>query len=266
MLKKALLFLQLLTFNHFSICAETTRDTLYWENLVQKFELDDSNEKSSIIDYYIDSVGVTSNDFLKFITLVATPSDFSQQQKNRMFDSTATKYSDTRILTFLKFFKDKSYIPTVKKWYTKSDKRGRFMYESLMFQFGDSNVCDQWESTMRNCTKGSKVVSGLIAKYIPVICGQFPNRRFCDCILDFMIEHQNQYFTTKDRGITEYDDVVYFISFFLTDRLKGFPDAFAFNKFEHGNSIEKYVSFTKADKDIIIKWCKIHRRDYEFEE
>ena len=105
-----------------------------------------------------------------------------------------------------------------------------------------------------------------IGQYLPLICGRFPDRRFCDCVLDFIINHQNQYFVYKDyNGDIEYDDVVYFISFFLVDRLKGFPDAFAFNKYVRNVGRNRYVSFTQADKDRIIKWCKLHRRDYEFE-
>lgn len=265
--RKTLLFLLLsITFNPFSLYSETVRDSAYFDGLIQKFDGDDMEARSSIIDFYIDSVGATSNDFLKFITFVATPSDFSKQQKARIFDTVSTKYNDTRILTLMKFFKDKTYIPIVKQWYAKSDKRGRFMYESLLFEFDDSCIWEQWEVTMRNCTKASKVVPTQIARYLPVICGKLPNRRLCNCLLDFIIDHQNQYFVTKDQGITEFDDVVYFMSFFLSGRLKGFPDAFMFSKFEHSNSNERYVSFSKVDKETILKWCKMHRRDYEFEQ
>lgn len=280
MLRKTLLFLIALIFNTFSICAESTdndsilvdsvknvKELSYVEVLNQKFEYGDSQVKSSVIDIYIDSVGVTSNDFLKFITFTATPTDFSRQQKNRIFDIASTKYNETRILTYFHFFKDRSYIPIVKTWYAKSDKRGKFTYESLMFEFGDKEVSDMWEGALKSCSKANKTLPSIIGQLFPVICGRFPDRRFCDLVLDFMIDHENQYFVFKDnKGFSEFDDVVYYISFFLVDRIKGFPDAFVFNKFERSSFTERYVSFARADRETILKWCKMHRRDYQFVE
>lgn len=261
------LLLATLAFCSFPVSAEPVdRDTVFIDSLNVRFNLDDPVIKSGVIDFYIDSIGVASNDFLKFITLVATPYDFSKPQINRIFDTASTQYNETRILTYLKYFNDKSYIPIVKEWFVKSDKRAKSLYESILFEFGDKEISDQWENNMRGCSTVNKMIPMSIGQYLPVICGRFPDRRFCDCVLDFVINHQNQYFVYKDyNGDIEYDDVVYFISFFLVDRLKGFPDAFAFNKYVRNIGKNRYVSFTQADKDRIIKWCKLHRRDYEFE-
>lgn len=269
MLKNFLLLLLVsLAFDTLSICAETINsDSLFVDTLALKFEAEDPRQKSSIIDHYIDDVGVTSNEFMAFITRVATPYDFSQAQKNRIFDTASTKYDDTRIITFLNYFKESAYIPVVKKWFAKSDKRGKFLYESSMIEFGDKEIADQWLTTLREYSKANKTVPMLISQYFPVICRKFPNRKYCDCVIDFLIDHQNQYFVIKDyTGNYEYYDVVYYLSFFLTDRLKGFPDAFMYNKFERTNENKRWVSFSRADKDIIIKWCKMHRRDYDFDE
>lgn len=261
------LLLAILAFCSIPVSAEPVdRDTVFIDSLNVRFNLDDPVIKSGVIDFYIDSIGVASNDFLKFITLVATPYDFSKPQINRIFDTASTQYNETRILTYLKYFNDKSYIPIVKEWFVKSDKRAKSLYESILFEFGDKEISDQWENNMRGCSTVNKMIPMSIGQYLPVICGRFPDRRFCDCVLDFVINHQNQYFVYKDyNGDIEYDDVVYFISFFLVDRLKGFPDAFAFNKYVRNIGKNRYVSFTQADKDRIIKWCKLHRRDYEFE-
>ena len=261
------LLLATLTFCPISVYADSVdRDTLFIDSLKVRFNLDDPVIKSGVIDFYIDSIGVASNDFLKFITLVATPYDFSKPQIKRIFDTASVQYNETRILTYLKYFNDKSYVPLVKEWFKKSDKRGKNLYESILFVFGDKEIADQWENSMRGCSTVNKTIPMTIGQYLPLICGRFPDRRFCDCVLDFMINHQNQYFVYKDyNGDIEYDDVVYFISFFLVDRLKGFPDAFAFNKYVRNVGRNRYVSFTQADKDRIIKWCKLHRRDYEFE-
>lgn len=256
-----------LTFCPFSVFADTLdRDTIFIDSLNVRFNLDDPVIKSGVIDFYIDSIGVASNDFLKFITFVATPYDFSKPQIKRIFDTASTQYNETRILTYLKYFNDKSYVPIVKEWFKKSDKRAKTLYESILFEFGDKEIIDQWENSMRGCSTVSKMIPMSISQYLPIICGRFPDRRFGDCVLDFIINHQNQYFVYKDyNGDIEYDDVVYFISFFLVDRLKGFPDAFTFNKYVRTVGRNRYVSFTQADKDRIIKWCKQHRRDYEFE-
>lgn len=261
------LLLATLTFCPISVYADSVdRDTLFIDSLKVQFDLDDPVIKSGVIDFYIDSIGVASNDFLKFITLVATPYDFSKPQIKRIFDTASVQYNETRILTYLKYFNDKSYVPLVKEWFKKSDKRGKNLYESILFEFGDKEIADQWENSMRGCSTVKKTIPMTIGQYLPLICGRFPDRRFCDCVLDFIINHQNQYFVYKDyNGDIEYDDVVYFISFFLVDRLKGFPDAFAFNKYVRNVGRNRYVSFTQADKDRIIKWCKLHRRDYEFE-
>ena len=261
------LLLATLTFCPISVYADSVdRDTLFIDSLKVRFNLDDPVIKSGVIDFYIDSIGVASNDFLKFITLVVTPYDFSKPQIKRIFDTASVQYNETRILTYLKYFNDKSYVPLVKEWFKKSDKRGKNLYESILFEFGDKEIADQWENSMRGCSTVNKTIPMTIGQYLPLICGRFPDRRFCDCVLDFMINHQNQYFVYKDyNGDIEYDDVVYFISFFLVDRLKGFPDAFAFNKYVRNVGRNRYVSFTQADKDRIIKWCKLHRRDYEFE-
>jgi hypothetical protein len=261
------LLLATLTFCPISVYADSVdRDTLFIDSLKVRFNLDDPVIKSGVIDFYIDSIGVASNDFLKFITLVATPYDFSKPQIKRIFDTASVQYNETRILTYLKYFNDKSYVPLVKEWFKKSDKRGKNLYESILFEFGDKEIADQWENSMRGCSTVNKTIPIAIGQYLPLICGRFPDRRFCDCVLDFMINHQNQYFVYKDyNGDIEYDDVVYFISFFLVDRLNGFPDAFAFNKYVRNVGRNRYVSFTQADKDRIIKWCKLHRRDYEFE-
>lgn len=261
------LLLATLTFCPISVYADSVdRDTLFIDSLKVRFDLDDPVIKSGVIDFYIDSIGVVSNDFLKFITLVATPYDFSKPQIKRIFDTASVQYNETQILTYLKYFNDKSYVPLVKEWFKKSDKRGKNLYESILFEFGDKEIADQWENSMRGSSTVNKTIPIAIGQYLPLICGRFPDRRFCDCVLDFIINHQNQYFVYKDyNGDIEYDDVVYFISFFLVDRLKGFPDAFAFNKYVRNVGRNRYVSFTQADKDRIIKWCKLHRRDYEFE-
>ena len=261
------LLLATLTFCPILVYADSVdSDTLFIDSLKVRFDLDDPVIKSGVIDFYIDSIGVASNDFLKFITLVATPYDFSKPQIKRIFDTASVQYNETRILTYLKYFNDKSYVPLVKEWFKKSDKRGKNLYESILFEFGDKEIADQWENSMRGCSTVNKTIPIAIGQYLPLICGRFPDRRFCDCVLDFIINHQNQYFVYKDyNGDIEYDDVVYFISFFLVDRLKGFPDAFAFNKYVRNVGRNRYVSFTQADKDRIIKWCKLHRSDYEFE-
>ncbi len=261
------LLLAALTFCPFSVFADTLdRDTIFIDSLNVRFNLDDPVIKSGVIDFYIDSIGVASNDFLNFITHVATPYDFSKPQIKRIFDTASTQYNETRILTYLKYFNDKSYVPIVKEWFKKSDKRAKTLYESILFEFGDKEISDQWENSMRGCSTVNKMIPMTISQYLPVICGRFPDRRFGDCVLDFIINHQNQYFVYKDyNGDIEYDDVVYFISFFLVDRLKGFPDAFSFNKYMRTVGRNRYVSFNQADKDRIIKWCKLHRRDYEFE-
>ncbi len=281
MLKKFLLILFVsLALLPVSVCSQTkkspqakktkvqnNKDTVFIRQLNDRFTSGDASAKSAVIDLYIDSVGVASNDFLKFITLTASPFDFSTQQKNRIFDSASTKYNETRILTYLNFFRERAYIPIVKEWYAKSDKRGKFTYESLMFEFGDKEVRDLWEGALKSCSKTTKTVPSVIGNLFPVICGKFPDRRFCDLIIDFLVDHESQYFVFKDmKGITEYDDVVYYISFFLVDRVKGFPDAFVFNKYERSSGTERYVSFTRSDREIIMKWCRTHRRDYEFEE
>lgn len=270
MLKKALLLLLIsLSFVSFSFGAETKgRDTLFIDSLNSRFaSAEDPVLKSSIIDFYIDSIGVKSNDFLKFITLVATKYDFTKEQKERIFQISSALPKDTRIITYFNFFKDRSYIPVLKQWYAKSDKRAKFLYESTLYEYDDKEIKDQWANALRGCSKANKTVSSLIGQLFPIICSHFPDRKFCDIVLDFLIEHQNQYFVIRDMsGVREYNDVVYFLSFFLVDRLKGFPDAFIFNKFERSssNGDERYVSFSKADKEIIVKWCRAHRRDYEF--
>ncbi len=279
MLKRVLLILMVtLLMGPSIICAQSKKgtrpqatktskkDTLFLKRLNDRFSAGDAAEKSSVIDFYIDSVGVASNDFLKFITFTASPFDFTKQQKTRIFDSASTKYNETRILTYLNFFKDHNFIPLVKEWYEKSDKRGKFTYESLMFEFRDKEVSDMWEGALKSCSKSTKTVPAVIGKMFPVICGRFPDRRFCDLIIDFMIDHESQYFVFKEKGFSEFDDVVYYISFFLVDRVKGFPDAFVFNKYERSSGLERYVSFARADRELILKWCRAHRRDYEFEE
>lgn len=269
MFKKVLLTLLLsLILNPFSICAQTKgRDSVYFEQLNKRYEVGSAEAKSSIINFYIDSIGVTSNEFLKFMTVVAMPFDFSDSQKKRLFDTASTKYKETRILAFLNYFREKEYVPVVKTWYEKSDKRGRFLYESLLFEFGDKDVDELWTTTLRNCSKVVINLPPVMSQYFPVICGKFPERKYCDMVIDFMIDHQNQYFVCKDyTGKSEFDDVVYYISFFLADRVKGFPDPFSFKQYVRTSEKGRTVAFSKADKDVIIRWCKAHRRDYEFVE
>lgn len=268
MLKKILLILFVsLVLLPFSIRAYSVeRDSAYYENLHKKFETGTPSTKSSIINFYIDSIGAVSNEFFKFMSVVATPFDFDDQQKDRMFEIASTKYSDTRILAFLNYFREKKYIPIVKGWYEKSDKRGRFLYESLLFEFGDKDVIELWTTTLRNCSRVVINLPPVMSQYFPVICGKFPDRRYSDLIIDFMIDHQNQYFVCKDySGKTEFDDVVYYLSLFLSDRIKGFPDPFSFKQYVRTSEKGKTVAFSKSDKEIIIRWCKVHRKDYEFE-
>ena len=79
------LLLATLAFCSFPVSAEPVdRDTVFIDSLNVRFNLDDPVIKSGVIDFYIDSIGVASNDFLKFITLVATPYDFSKPQINRI--------------------------------------------------------------------------------------------------------------------------------------------------------------------------------------
>ncbi len=269
MLKRVLLTLLVsLVLNPFTICVHSIeRDSVYFENLNKKFEKGTSSVKSSVINFYIDSIGVSSNELLKFMTVVAMPMDFSKNQKDRLFDSASTKFNDTKILAFLNYFRDKSYVPIVKEWYEKSDKRGRFLYESLLFEFGDKDVDELWTTTLRNCSKVVINLPPVMSQYFPVVCGKFPQRKYCDLVIDFMIDHQNQYFVNKDyTGVTEFDDVVYYLSFFLADRVKGFPDPFSFKQYMRTSEKGRTVAFSKADKDVIIRWCKVHRRDYEFVE
>mgnify|MGYP003547606310 CR=1 FL=1 len=138
------LLLATLTFCPILVYADSVdRDTLFIDSLKVRFNLDDPVIKSGVIDFYIDSIGVASNDFLKFITLVATPYDFSKPQIKRIFDTASVQYNETRILTYLKYFNDKSYVPLVKEWFKKSDKRGKNLYESILFEFGDKEIADQ---------------------------------------------------------------------------------------------------------------------------
>ena len=62
------LLLATLTFCPISVYADSVdRDTLFIDSLKVRFNLDDPVIKSGVIDFYIDSIGVASNDFLKFM-------------------------------------------------------------------------------------------------------------------------------------------------------------------------------------------------------